>query len=249
MKISIITTTYNSAKTVEDTIQSVLSQRYSGIEYIIVDGGSTDGTLDIIHKYMSRISKVVSEKDEGMYDAMNKGIQLATGDIIGILNSDDFYISNEVLKKVTDAFLQKDTDCLWGDLLIVDQTDLNKVVRDWKSSPYKEGEFQKGWHPPHPTFFVKKVVYEKYGLFKTDLSTSADYELMLRFLEKNKISSAYIPEVLVKMRNGGEGNKSYYNLVRANIGCYKAFKMNGLKIDLFFIFRKPLFKLQQFTKK
>ena len=246
MKISIITTTYNSVKTAEDTIKSVLNQVGAEIEYIIMDGGSTDGTLEIINKYQDRIIRVVSEKDGGMYDAMNKGIKMATGDIVGILNSDDFYATNDIIKNVADKFEETGVDCVWGDLIYVQDKDLDTPWRIWKSSPYQPGAFQKGWHPPHPAFFVKREVYEKYGLFRTDLSTAADFELMLRFLEKNKISSAYIPQVLVKMRTGGQSNKSIYNRLRAIWYSYKAFKLNGLKVSPLFIFRKPLFKLSQF---
>lgn len=246
MKVSIITTTYNSSKTIEGTIKSVLNQTYSDIEYIIIDGGSTDGTLDIVNKYKDKIAKIVSEKDGGMYEAMNKGIKLVTGDIVGILNSDDVYASNGIIKTIVDELTRNDVDCVWGDLVYVDRDDPNKTIRSWKSSPYKTGSFQKGWHPPHPTFFVKMEIYERYGLFRTDLNTSADYELMLRFLERFKIASSYIPLVLVKMRTGGQGNRSYYNLIRANIGCYKAFKLNDLNIDISFIFRKPLSKVSQF---
>lgn len=248
MKFSIITTSFNSVKTIEDTIRSILVQNYPNIEYIIIDGGSTDGTLEVINKYKNKIFKIVSERDSGMYDAMNKGIKLATGDIIGILNSDDVYISNEIIKIVANRFQEGGSDCVWGDLVYVDRDDLNKVVRNWKSSSYKEGGFQKGWHPPHPTFFVRKEIYNKYGLFRMDLSTSADYELLLRFLEKFKITSGYIPQMLVKMREGGVSNKSYLNLIKANFGCYKAFKINNLDIDWFFVFRKPLSKLNQFFK-
>jgi glycosyltransferase len=246
MKISIITTTYNSAGTVEDTIKSVLNQVGAEIEYIIIDGGSTDETLDIINKYKNRIQILVSEPDGGMYDAMNKGIRLATGDIVGILNSDDFYASNEVAKTVIEKFQETGADCVWGDLLIVDSTDLNKVIRDWKSAEYKKGSFQKGWHPPHPTFFVKKNIYDKYGLFRTDMSTWADYELQLRFLEKEKITSAYIPQILVKMRDGGHSSKSIWWQMKANFGCYQAFKLNGIKVSPLFIIRKPLLKFIQY---
>jgi glycosyltransferase len=256
MKISIITVTLNSAKTIEDTIRSVIDQNYPNIEYIIIDGGSTDGTLDILNKYKDsdtnknfsarRINKIVSEKDNSMYEAMNKGLRLATGDIIGILNSDDVYASNNVVKIVTDEFKKSNADCVWGDLVYVDKDDPNKVVRNWKSSPYEEGSFQKGWHPPHPTFFVRRKIYEQYGLFRTDLSTSADYELMLRFLEKYKTTSSYALHIFVRMRSGGQSNRTYANWIKANLGCYKAFKINGLKIDPFFIIRKPLFKLGQF---
>ncbi len=259
MKLSIITTSFNSEKTIGDTIKSVLAQNYPDIEHIFIDGGSTDGTLEIVKKYESeykssgRTTKVISEKDAGMYDAMNKGIGLATGDIIGILNSDDFYASNNVIETVVNEFEKSglgDTgaDCVWGDLVYVDRSDTDKVVRTWKSSSYVTGSFQKGWHPPHSTFFVKKWVYEKYGVFRTDLSTSADYELMLRFIEKNRVSSSYIPQIFVKMRVGGASNKSYWRWIKANFGCYKAFKLNGLKINASFVFRKPLSKLGQFIK-
>ena len=246
MKLSIITTTYNSAGTVEDTIKSVLNQIGAEIEYIIIDGGSTDGTMDIVNKYKDRIARIISEPDGGMYDAMNKGIKLATGDIVGILNSDDIYISNEIIKTVVEKFEETGADCLWGDLIMVDRKNPAKVIRDWKSAEYRVGSFKKGWHPPHPTFFLKKNIYDKYGLFRTDLGTSADYELMLRFLEKEKITSVYISQVLVQMREGGEGNKSYFNLIKANFGCYKAFKINGLKVSPFFIIKKPLLKFRQY---
>lgn len=152
MKVSIITVVWNNADTIKDAIESVLNQTYKNIEYIIVDGGSTDGTIEIIQSYGNKISKFISEKDEGIYDAMNKGIKLATGDIVGILNSDDFYKSNDVIETVVREFISKDIDCLYGDLEYVDKNDTSKVIRYWKSNPYKEGLFQKGWHPPHPTF-------------------------------------------------------------------------------------------------
>ena len=248
MKLTIITVCYNSAKTVEDTLKSVVDQSYTDIEYIVIDGGSTDGTLGIINRYAHKIAKVVSEKDNGMYDAMNKGIKLATGDIIGILNSDDFYASNDVIETVVDRFEQSNVECLWGDLSIIDRSDSDKVIRNWKSAPYVAGSFQKGWHPPHTTFFVRKDVYRKHGLFRTDLSTYADYELMLRLLVKNAVTSSYIPKVLTRMRAGGSSSKSLFNWIRGNIGSYRAFQLNGLKISAFFIFRKPLGKLGQFIR-
>ena len=248
MKVSIITTALNSAGTIGDTIKSVLGQTYPDIEYIIVDGSSTDGTIGIIKKYENETTRVVSEKDAGMYDAMNKGIKLTTGDVVGILNSDDFYASDDVIRAIVDEFEKTGVDCVWGDLVYVDKNDSSKIVRNWKSSPYIAGSFQKGWHPPHPTFFVRRQVYEKYGSFRTDLATSADYELMLRFLERDSVTASYIPKILVKMRRGGASNKSYYNWIKANIGCYKAFRINGLKIGISFIFRKPLSKLGQFVR-
>jgi len=246
MKVSIITAVYNNKDTIKDAIESVLSQTYKNIEYIIIDGASTDGTVDIIRNYGDKIDKFISEKDNGIYDAMNKGINLASGDIVGILNSDDFYVDNRVIEKVVDVFENKTIDSLYGDLVYVDKDNIDKIVRYWKSREYKEGLFKKGWHPAHPTFFVKREVYEKYGMFNLDFKIAADYELMLRFLEKYKITTAYLPEILVKMRVGGESNRSIKNIIRANIECYKAWKNNGLKIDPLIIIRKPFFKLFQY---
>lgn len=247
MKVSIITVVWNNADTIKDAIESVLNQTYKNIEYIIVDGGSTDGTIEIIQSYGNKISKFISEKDEGIYDAMNKGIKLATGDIVGILNSDDFYKSNDVIETVVREFISKDIDCLYGDLEYVDKNDTSKVIRYWKSNPYKEGLFQKGWHPPHPTFFVKREIYYKYGMFNTNFKIAADYELMLRFLEKYKIKSSYIPKVLVRMRLGGASNKSVINIIKANIECYKAWKVNNLRVNpISILIAKPFSKLLQY---
>ena len=249
MKISIITPSFNSVEIIESAIKNVLSQDYPNIEYIIIDGGSTDGTLKVIDKYKNKIAKVVSEKDKGVYDGMNKGIKLATGDIIGILNSDDFYTSENVIKKVVRTMKEKNADCCWGDLVYVDKENTDKIIRNWKSSEYKEGKFKRGWHPPHPCFFVKKWVYEKYGLFNLDFPISADYELMLRLLEKHKIKSCYIPQILVKMRIGGQSNKSIKNIIKGNIECYRAWKINGLKANPLIFFFKPLSKVTQYFKR
>ena len=248
MKVSIITTTYNTGKTVGDTIESVFGQTYADIEYIIVDDKSTDDTLGVVNKYKDKITKIVPAEHSGIFGALNIGVGLATGDIVAILNSDDFYISKDVIETVVKEFEKTGADSVWGDMLVVDKNDVNKVVRNWKSGPYEEGGFQKGWHPPHPTFFVRKSVYEKYGLFRTDLSTAGDFELVLRFLERYKINSSYIPKILTKMRAGGQSNKSIYNHLRAIWYSYKAFKLNGLKISPLFMIRKPLYKLQQFRK-
>ncbi len=257
--VSIITTVFNGKETIEDTIKSVLSQSYQNIEYIITDGGSTDGTLELIKKYQNnpptfgkvkcKIAKIVSEKDKGIYDGMNKGIKMDTGDIIGILNSDDIYASEDVIEKVVETMEEKNADACWGDLVYVDKNDLNKIIRYWKSSEYKEGKFQRGWMPSHPSFFVRKWVYEKYGYFNLDFSIAADYEIMLRFLEKYKIKSCYIPEILVKMRIGGKSNKSIKNIIKANIECYQAWKVNGLKINPLRMFFKPISKVSQYIKK
>jgi glycosyltransferase len=249
MKISIITVCFNSAKTIEDTIRSILSQNYKEIEYIIVDGGSTDGTLDILKRYSDQIHKYISGPDNGIYDAMNKGIKLATGDIIGFLCSDDFYADENVIRQIVEVIRANNTDCCYGDLEYVAGNSINKVVRRWKSRPYQEGLFEKGWHPPHPTFFVKKCIFDKYGGFDLDYDIGADYELMLRFLKKYNISSCYVPKVFVKMRTGGKSNKNLWQIIKANIECFKAWKRNGLKITPFIILKKPASKLIQYMKR
>ncbi len=248
MKVSIITVSFNSDKTITDTIQSVLSQDYKNIEYIIVDGLSKDNTINIVKSFGDKITKFVSEKDKGLYDAMNKGIDLATGDIIGFLNSDDFYSNNQVISKIASKF-QKDVNAVYADLVYVSAHDKAKITRTWKSGEYIPDSFLKGWMPPHPTFFVRKLVYEKYGKFTDKLRSAADYELMLRFIHKHKIKLAYLPEVTVHMRAGGTSNASLKNRIKANREDKLAWKMNDLKPSALTFIRKPLSKLTQFFKK
>lgn len=245
-KISIITVCYNSSETIEATIQSVLSQDYSHVEYILVDGGSTDDTLNIIASYKDKIATVVSEKDDGIYFAINKGIALATGDVIGILHADDFYTDTTVISKVMNAFETLGVDTVYGDLQYVDRMQSSKIIRNWKAGNYSPRLFLKGWMPPHPAFFVRKKCYTQYGVYNTQLRSSADYELMLRLLYKYKCSTAYIPEVFVKMRLGGQSNKSLMNRIRANKEDRKAWKINGLDANALTFIRKPLSKLKQF---
>jgi glycosyltransferase involved in cell wall biosynthesis len=202
-KISIITVVWNNALTIRDAIDSVLSQTYKDREYIIVDGASTDGTVDIVKSYGDKITKFISEPDKGLYDAMNKGIGLATGDIVGILNSDDFYINEFVIEKVMKEFEEKQVDSVYADLVFVKPDNLDKVVRYYDSSHFKPDKFTYGWMPAHPTFFVKKEIYDKYGVFRTDLKIGADFDILVRFLHTHKISYSYIKDVLVKMRIGG----------------------------------------------
>lgn len=250
MKISIITITYNSAQTVEDTIKSVVAQDFPNVEYVIIDGLSKDSTLSVVNRYSPYIDKVVSEKDKGLYDALNKGIKTATGDVIGMLHSDDLYANNQVLSKIAQQFAADPTvEGVYADLVFVDRDDTNKVLRTWKSGEYKEDAFKKGWMPPHPTFFVKKSVYEKFGGFNLDLKLSADYELMLRLIHKHKIKVAYLPETIVKMRMGGISNTSFFVKLKANMEDKMAWKINDLKPGLFTTFRKPLNKLMQYFKK
>ncbi len=248
MKISIITITYNSAATIEETLLSVINQSYKNIEYIIVDGKSTDDTLKIVEKYKDKISKILSEKDKGLYDALNKGIDMATGDVVGILHSDDFYIDSEVIQKYVSVFESRKVDSVYSDLYYVDKTDTNKIIRKWKSGEYSETSFINGWMPPHPTFFVKKEVYRTFGNFKTQFRSAADYELMLRFIQRHKISIAYLPEFTVKMRVGGKSNVSFQNRVNANMEDRMAWKINGLKPRFYTLYLKPLRKIFQFFK-
>jgi glycosyltransferase involved in cell wall biosynthesis len=248
LKVSIITITYNSESTLIDTIDSVLNQTYKDIEYIIVDGKSTDSTVSIIHSYKEKISKFISEKDNGLYDALNKGIAMATGDIIGVLHSDDFYTNHQVIEKVVQTFKLNQADAVYADLFYVDKTNVGKILRKWKSGNYKHGMFVNGWMPPHPTFFVRRHCYEKYGSFNLDLVSAADYELMLRFVHKHQIKLAYLPEFIIKMRAGGLSNASLSNRIRANKEDRKAWLMNGLKPKFHTLYLKPLRKIIQLFK-
>lgn len=248
MTISIITVAYNSAITIRDTLQSIASQDHPFIEHIIIDGNSSDGTLDIVKEF-PHVAKIVSEKDKGLYDAMNKGVLLATGDIVGILNSDDVYAHNSVLSRVVNLFKKAKTDTIYGDLQYVKADDVNKVVRSWHSGAYKRSNFYYGWMPPHPSFFVRREVYDKVGLFTTDLRSAADYELMLRILVKHHYSAAYLPEVLVKMRTGGLSNASLWHRLKANKEDKRAWKINGINPYFFTLYFKPLRKIVQYFKK
>lgn len=248
MKITIVTVCYNSEVTIEETIQSVALQTYPNIEYIIVDGGSKDTTLSIIKKYDLVISKWVSEPDKGLYDAMNKAISMATGDVIGLINSDDLFCDHNALQKVIDVFKKnKNLDSVYADLFYVSQHDTNKIVRRWVTG--KQRSFKYGWHPAHPTFYIKKSVYDQYGLFDLSFKLAADFEIMLRFLDKHKINTTYLPAPLVKMRLGGETNKSFKNIYYQNIECIRAFNKNNIKVAKFFYpFFRIIPKFFQFKK-
>ncbi|MDP7567125.1 MAG: glycosyltransferase family 2 protein [Flavobacteriales bacterium] len=248
-KISIITVSFNSQSTIKHTIQSVASQDYQNKEYILIDGASTDWTLDIISFLKDKINYFVSEKDNGIYNAMNKGIKASSGEIIGILNSDDFYSNNEVLSKVANIFEETDCDCLYGDLVYVDKGDARNIVRYWKSGEFSKRKLRMGWMLPHPTFFVKKEIYEKYGLYNIKLKTAADYEMILRLLHNDSIKVEYLPEILIKMRIGGESNSSFLNRLKGNYEDNLAWDMNNLRKPPFIRFLKPLRKIKQFFKK
>ncbi len=245
-KVSLITVTYNSAKTLQSCIDSVSSQSYKDLEHIVVDGLSTDDTLTIIKSNLS-ISKFISEKDSNLYDAMNKGLKMASGDLIGILNSDDIFNHKDVIKNMVNRL--GESDAVYADLLYVKENDLNHVVRYWKSGEFKRDSFLKGWMPPHPTLFVKKESYQKHGNFLTYLNNSADYELMLRFFFKNKLDLSYNPEVTVRMRVGGVSNSSLSARINANREDRLAWKINKLQVPFFLPVIKPLRKVNQYFKK
>lgn len=249
MKISIITVTYNSEKTVQDTIESVLSQDYPNIEYIIIDGASTDRTCEIVQSYGNKISKFVSEPDRGMYDAMNKGIHLATGDIIGILNSDDFYADKSVIFKITRTFMENSVDSIFADLVYVKSDNLDRITRYYSSSSFHPRLFAYGWMPAHPTFFVKRWAYERYGVFQTNYTIAADYELLTRFLARYHLSYAYLPQVIVHMRTGGASTNSLMSNWILNREIIRACGENGIKTNWFKVLSKYFKKVFQLIRR
>lgn len=243
MKISIITTTYNSESTIKDTLESVNSQIYSFIEHIIVDGGSKDNTLSLIERYGKRVSTVISEPDKGIYDAMNKGIQAATGDVIGILNSDDFFTSNNIIQTVVDSFKNNDIDALYGDVHFVSPENLSKSVRYYSSSVFKPSLFRFGFMPAHPSFYMKKVCYDKYGLYALDYKIASDFDLLIRYLYKEKINCKYIKKDFVTMRTGGVSTENFNSRVTLNKEIVRACRKYGIYTNLFMLSMKYLYKI------
>jgi glycosyltransferase involved in cell wall biosynthesis len=262
MLVSIITISFNSAGTIEKTVQSVVDQTYPDIEPILIDGGSTDGTLDVVGKYLGgeagergaaccgrRRAVIVSEPDGGIYDAMNKGVARATGDIVGILNSDDFYPHERVVERVVERFEKTGCDALYADCCYVDREETGRVTRYWKAGAYKPGAFKGGWMPPHPTFFVRKEHYDRLGAYRPEFRTAGDYELLLRFIHKHRLSLEYLPEVTVMMRTGGASNVSLSNRLRANREDREAWRVNGLQPAPWTLLVKPLRKVDQFFRR
>lgn len=248
MKISIILAVYNNPN-IQEAIESILAQTYKNIELIVIDGGSTDGTLDVINKYKKNISILVSERDSGIYDALNKGIKLATGDVVGLLHSDDLFFDNEIISKVAGIFSSTASDAVYGDLLYVDKEDTSKVIRYWNAGQYKINNWLFGWMPPHPTVYIKKDCFNKFGVYNLSLWGAADYELMLRFMYKHLIKVTYLPEIMVKMRLGGQSNRSLSNRLRAHLEDKEAWRINKIKPYFFTIFFKPLRKIGQYIIK
>lgn len=248
MKISIITVCYNAADTLGDTLDSVAAQTYRNVEHIVIDGGSTDGTTGVLNAKGKRVAIWHSEPDRGMYDAMNKGLNLATGDVIGFLNSDDVFADDTVLAQVAEAFSKQGVDACYADLVYVDKGNMTKVTRYWKSRPYEDGLFEKGWMPAHPTFYARRWVYEKYGNYDLAYRRQSDFELTLRFLAVHKINTFYIPKVIVRMRSGG-ASRGVWHILEGNIEAYLACRKHSLNVTPLFIAKKIISRIPQFFRR
>lgn len=245
MKISIITVTFNSGKTLRDTIESVLMQSHSNLEYIIMDGGSKDDTVDIIKEYESKFNgrlKWVSQQDKGMYDAMNNGIRMASGDVVGIINSDDFYHRDDIIAKVNEAFEKNDCEAIYGDVRFVNDDNLDKTVRYYSSKNFSPWRFRWGFMPAHPTFFTYKRNFDKFGYYQYDYHIAADYELLTRFLYTNKLKATYLPEDFMKMRTGGRSTASWRSNILLNKEIVRACRENGIWTCLPMLFLKYFIK-------
>lgn len=250
MKISIITVCYNSEATIRDTIESVLSQSYSNIEYIVVDGASKDGTMAIVNEYKDRIAKIVSEPDKGIYDAMNKGLSFATGDVIGILNSDDYYETFNVIEGVVRCFEQSpNSDLVFGDVVFVQPEDLQRVVRFYRAGHFQSWKLRFGWMPPHPATFIRKRAYERAGGYSLGYKISADFEMFVRLLLVHQLNFSKIDKVLVRMRAGGISTSGVRSSVRLNSEIVRACRDNGVYTNIFFVLSKIPFKLVELLKK
>jgi glycosyltransferase involved in cell wall biosynthesis len=246
MTVSIITVCYNSIRTISDTIKSVLSQTYPLIEYIIVDGSSTDGTIEKINSFNKGISKFISEPDNGIYDAINKGIRLATGSVVGILNSDDFFYDNYIIENIVGSFNNHDIDAVFGDVQFVDPIKTSKIVRYYSSKNFNTAKFKYGFMPAHPSFYVKRELFERLGYYKVDYKIAADFDLLIRFLYINQIAYKYLEMPFLSMRTGGISNKSLHSKYILNKEIYRACKENGIQTNYLYIYSKYLIKLFEF---
>ena len=249
MKISVVTAVFNRRQTISDTIKSVASQNCDSLEYVVVDGMSNDGTADIIAVNENLIHKSVRESDSGIYDALNKGIAISSGDVIGFLHADDLFADDSVIQRVQDKFRSGNYDAVYADLTYVAFDSPNLIARYWRSGEYSRRRFWFGWMPPHPTVYIRREIYEKFGGYRIDLGTAADYECMIRLMVKNEIRVGYVPHVAVKMRVGGESNASMKNRIKANVADQSAWIENGLKPPLGLRFTKPFSKLPQYWRR
>ena len=245
LKFSIITVCYNSSKTIIDTIKSVNNQTYKNIEHIFIDGLSSDNTLEIIKRNSKRDNLIISEKDNGLYDAINKGIKNASGDVVGILHSDDLFPSTDIILDLATIFQEENLDVIYGDLQYVNKKNSNKIVRFWKSCKFSPKLLRKGWMPPHPTLFLKTNIYEKHGFFDLTYKISADYDFMLRVFKDSEIKFGYLPKVITKMRTGGASNRSLKNIFIKSKEDYRAIKSNNIG-NFITLLKKNISKLKQF---
>lgn len=251
MKISLITVTYNSGTTLRDTIQSVLAQTYRNLEYIVVDGLSKDNTMDIVREYEPQFEgrmKWISEKDKGLYDAMNKGVRMATGDVVGILNSDDFFTANDVLEKVAAGF-DKQTDAVYGDLHYVHPDDLQHSVRYYSSKIFKRNLMRMGFIPAHPTFYCRRECFDKFGYYKTDYKIAADFDLLLRFIYVNRIRIKYLPMDMVTMRTGGASTNGLKSRMGGMNEHLRSLRENGVKSNRFILSLRYFYKITEYFRK
>lgn len=246
MKLSIVTAVFNREETIRDALASVQAQSYGPVEHLIQDGGSTDGTLDIIKAHATDTTHLVSEPDSGIYDAINKGISRASGDVVGLMHSDDFFAHNRVLERIAELFEDKNIDGVYGDLDYVSADNTKKVIRHWRSGPYKRALLKRGWMPPHPTLYLRREVFETWGLYDPDFRIAADYDAMLRYLWTGRARLAYLPDVLVKMRVGGASNRSLKQLLQKSREDYRALRRNGVG-GAGVLLAKNASKLQQFV--
>jgi glycosyltransferase involved in cell wall biosynthesis len=246
MKFSIVTVVRNGAATIAHAISSVANQQWRDIEHIVVDGASTDGTLEVIERYRGTLGQIVSEPDRGIYDGMNKGLAMATGDVVGFLNADDMYADDRVLADVACCFQEPEVEAVYGDLVYVNSTEPHRVVRYWRSGEFRPGRFKSGWMPAHPTFFVRRRLYEQFGGFDLSFRLQSDFDLTMRLLEVHRIRAVYLPRVLVRMRLGGATNRSVANVIKGNIEAYRACRKNAVRVSPLFIVKKVLSRLPQF---
>ncbi|MBP7051040.1 MAG: glycosyltransferase [Phycisphaerae bacterium] len=248
MKVSIVTVCFNSAATIEHTIRSVRDQEYEHVEHVIVDGGSTDGTQEVVGRYNGRIREFISEPDRGIYDAMNKGLALATGDVVGFLNADDVYVSSTVIGDIADAMSADLVDGVYGDLVYVRRHDSRRVLRYWRAGEYGPRAFYRGWVPPHPTFFCRSALYRDLGGFDPAYRIAGDFELMLRFIERNHIRVRYIAKPFVRMRAGGRAN-TIRGMIQGNREIVRAFHSNGLEFSGRFFCSKLVRKVRELVSR